>query len=324
MGGVSGVGCAGVGRARGWACEEKEYVVDVSRWAAQSAMSDPGVHASVLEALPVDVERLCGVLRGVVTHYRAGGVVGVGERWEEIDARWVESMLALDQARDRRPWGVGERVPLVGCCRDFALLGVAALRARGVPARTRVGFASYLERGFGVDHVLIEYWDGKRWVWVDPMLDPGGGWGFDVVDVPHGAGVGRDVFSSAARVWSAYRAGEVDAGRFGVSGALAPMLAGGWLVRDYVWLELAHRQGVETLLWDGWGAMGAQGDSALTDVVAGLLVAADEGDVGAEEELAAWFVDDERLGPRGWVFCASPSGYRGWVDVDSRMVEPAV
>lgn len=299
-------------------------MVDVSRWVEHGDVSDPGVYAPILAELPADVGRLCEVLRGVVTHYRAGGVVGVGERWEEIDLRWVESMLALDQRRNERPWGEGGRVPLVGCCRDFCLLGVAALRARGVPARTRVGFASYLEEGFGVDHVVIEYWNGRRWVWADPMLDPGGDRGFDVGDLPRGQGVGRDPFSSAARVWSAYRTGEVDASRFGVSGALAPMLAGGWLVRDYVWLELAHRQGVETLLWDGWGVMGAGGDSALTDVVAGLLLAADAGYAGAERELAERFAGDEGWGPAGRVFCASPSGYRGWVELGSRVVAPPV
>lgn len=209
----------------------------------------------------------------------------------------------------------------MGCCRDFALLTVAALREHKVAARTRVGFASYLNRGFGTDHVVVEYWDGERWVWVDTQLDPGGEWGVDPLDLTHRGPVGEVAFSGASAVWLAVRAGEVEGEGFGVAPEL-PMMRGGWLVRDYVWVEVAHRLGVETLLWDGWGAMGQRGDSALTDEVAGLVVAADAGDVAAEGALAAWFGRDERLNPGGRVFCASPSGYRGWVDLGSRVAEP--
>lgn len=50
----------------------------------------------------------------------------------------------------------------VGCCRDFSLLFVAALRGRGVPARTRIGFAGYFAPDFHHDHVVAELWDGHR------------------------------------------------------------------------------------------------------------------------------------------------------------------
>jgi hypothetical protein len=76
------------------------------------------------------------------------------------------------------------------------------------------------------------------------------------------------------------------------------------------------------LLWGEWGAMGRWGESALTDEVAGLVVAADAGDAGAEGALAQWFGRDGRLNPGGRVYCASPSGYRGWVDLVSRVAEP--
>ncbi|WP_249351889.1 hypothetical protein [Nocardiopsis akebiae] len=44
------------------------------------------------------------VLRGVVTHYRGGGQVFTGARLAEVDHRWVEAMLAADQARCPGPW----------------------------------------------------------------------------------------------------------------------------------------------------------------------------------------------------------------------------
>ncbi|MGW5877392.1 transglutaminase-like domain-containing protein [Nocardiopsis terrae] len=293
----------------------------MERWREHTAFTDPGAYREVLAGLPGDVAGVGRLLRGVLTHYVYGGRVDVGQRWEEIDHRWVEAMLATDAVRDGREWSVGRSEPLVGCCRDFALLTVAALREHGVAARTRVGFASYLSAGFGTDHVVVEYWDGRRWVWADTQLDPGGGWGVDPLDLTHAGPVGGVAFSGASQVWLAIRAGRVRGSDFGVAPDL-PMMRGGWLVRDYVWLEVAHRLGVETLLWDSWGAMGRDGDSVLADEVAGLVVAADAGDAGAEEELAAWFWRDERLNPGGRVFCASPSGYRGWVDLVSRVAQP--
>ncbi|WP_344074914.1 transglutaminase domain-containing protein, partial [Nocardiopsis metallicus] len=138
-----------------------------------------------MAALPLDVAGIGARVRKVLTHYRSGGLVGVGERWEEIDHRWVEAMLATDVARDGREWSVQRAEPLVGCCRDFAVLTVAALREHGVAARSRVGFASYLNRDFGTDHVVVEYWDGQRWVWADTQLDPQVGWGVDPLDLSH-------------------------------------------------------------------------------------------------------------------------------------------
>ncbi|WDZ93652.1 transglutaminase domain-containing protein [Nocardiopsis sp. HUAS JQ3] len=293
--------------------------VEVDRWAAHTPYSDPGRHAGVLAGLPGDVAGLGRVLRGVVTHYRGGGQVLTGERLAEIDHRWVEAMLATDQARCPGPWTRPRAQPLVGCCRDFALVTVAALRERGVAARTRVGFASYLNEGFWTDHVVSEYWDGGRWVWADTQLDPAGPWPVDVLDIPRAPEARGAVLASAAQVWLAHRAGEVDAERYGVHPDLPWRGAG--FVRAYVLLELAHRQGEEVLLWDTWEAMRAE-DDGVFDEVARLLVAADGGDGAAERELAYRYARGGRLNPGGRVLCASPSGFVGWVDLVRRVVEP--
>ncbi|WP_249351888.1 transglutaminase [Nocardiopsis akebiae] len=150
-------------------------------------------------------------------------------------------------------------------------------------ARTRVGFASYLHEGFGTDHVVSEYWDGGRWVWADTQLDPAGSWPVDVLDLSRAPAARGAVFASAAQVWLAHRAGEVNTDRYGVHPDLPWRGAG--FVRAYVLLELAHRQGEEVLLWDTWEAMQAE-DDGVFDEVARLLVAADGGDGAAERELA--------------------------------------
>jgi transglutaminase superfamily protein len=196
-------------------------------------------------------------------------------------------LLATDQRRfplsltAPRP----QRHRVVGCCRDFTLLTVAALRHQRVPARSRVGFASYFDQDFHCDHVVAEYWNGQRWVLVDAQLEPTPTLPFDTCDIPHLVGTNPSSttpFATAAQVWTAYRRGLLDIERFGVSPDHP--LRGGWFVRNYVLHELAHRQRDELLLWDVWGAMATDldRDLDLIDQVATLLIAADDGDSSAE------------------------------------------
>ncbi len=57
-------------------------------------------------------------------------------------------------------------------CRDFSTLFCAFLQSKKIPARARCGFAVYLANpGFYEDHWICEYWNGKRWVMVDPQID---------------------------------------------------------------------------------------------------------------------------------------------------------
>ncbi|MFL1378672.1 MULTISPECIES: transglutaminase-like domain-containing protein [unclassified Nocardiopsis] len=258
----------------------------VERWVRHSPFSDPGRYA---DRLPVgDVGAVGEGVREMVVHYRAGGGFSADAR---VDLRWVEAIL-----------GAAGDGPVAGCCRDFALVTVAALRAQGVAARPRVGFAGYLEEGFHTDHVVAEYHDGGRWVRVDTQFAPGAMGAVDLGDLPDDD---PRVFVSAARAWAGYRAGELDGDRFGVAPELP--LRGGWLIGDYVWSEAAHRCGCEVLLWDSWEALGPWADDARTDAMAAALIAGDEERIGG-----LW----QEWGPRGRVWCSSPSGFRGWVDLE--------
>lgn len=289
----------------------------------QSAYSDPGEHAELLAALavnapdqagPPDVADLAAMARNVLVHYRASGIPFPPERLTEIDSRWVERLLAVDRSRFDTPLDAPrpEADRVAGCCRDFTLLTVSALRAHGVPARSRVGFAAYFVPGWHHDHVITEYWDGERWVCADTQLDPAWSWPFDPLDMPFGEGV----FAPASRVWTAYRGGDIDVDQYGVDVGLP--IRGNWFVRNYVLMELAHRQRDELLLWDTWGVMSDRldGDLALIDDVAALLIAADGGDDSAEQQLAERYADDPRLHPGDRVLCLSPTG--AIQDVDLR------
>jgi hypothetical protein len=293
----------------------------------QSRWTDPGRYAPLLDELPRDIGELAAVVRNTTVHYwGTDGVMPDPARRGEVDLRRLDLRLAADQQRFGTPLAVprptAERIS--GCCRDFTLLTVAALRHQGVPARSRIGFASYFEPGFHHDHVVAEYWNGDRWVLLDSQLTPGPPWDFDTADLPPliAAGhPGEAPFSSAAQVWTAFRRGTLDAESYGVppEHAPGPPLRGGWFVRNYVLQELAHRQGDELLLWDSWGEMSLQldGDLALVDEVAALLVAADGGDARAERELADRYRGDPRLHPGESVLSYSPTGAQYTVDLRS-------
>jgi hypothetical protein len=288
-------------------------------YTAQTPFTDPGRHAGRLAELPSDPAGISAVVRNVVVHYRASGIDFPPARLAEIDNRWVSRIL------DAFPFDGPLSTPcpaeqrVVGCCRDFTLVTVAALRAAGVPARSRVGFADYFDPGFHVDHVIAEWHDGSRWVATDPQLDPAAGFPVDVADVPLGPGGLR----TAAQAWRAFRRGETDPLLYGV-GAGHP-IRGPLMIRKYVLTELVHRRGDELLLWDFWGdsldGLGAgpfldswerlspddPGDAPeLIDEIADLLLAADDGDQAAERKLADRYATDPRLHPGDVITCHSP------------------
>jgi hypothetical protein len=144
-----------------------------------------------------------------------------------------------------------------------ALLVVATMRRRGVPARSRVGFAA---RQGHARRIVATYREEGRWVVLDPSS----------------AG-----FVAAGEVWLAYRDGILDGRPYG----------GGAAVRDAVLLDLAHANGDEVALTDVWGPMGPDlvDDLDVIDELAALLVAASAGSPVADRELAERYASDHRI-----------------------------
>lgn len=304
-----------------------------SAWAQQSAITDPGRHTPLFDALVPDggarrggtgsaesedgarqggagsavadggpsgsgastpaatVDAVCGSVRGLVSHYVGAGIAFSQERRAEADSRWVEDIVDSIVRRDPRAL-TEPREPVerfVGCCRDFTALTIAALRHHGIPARSRVGFADYFGDGFWYDHVVAEYWDGGagRWVRVDAQF-PGEWNGVNMRDID----TAGSRFRGAAEVWLDHRAGRIDDEQILDYGASPELpLAGAYFVRNYVLIELAHLAGIETLLWDTWGAMLQRplrrtDDHALVDRVATVLLDRDVSRETLEELLA--------------------------------------
>ncbi|RCJ30622.1 transglutaminase [Nostoc punctiforme NIES-2108] len=232
-----------------------------------TGMTSAGEFASMLNTLPNDVAALVRIVQGL-------GVYDVvapdfydfnipDERKNEIHIRSIEKMLDRLFAIDDQLLTVARPVEkrLVCRCRNFSLLLLSMLRAKGIPARLRCGFAAYFKRGYFEDHWVCEYWNAakKRWILVDAQLDEV--WqenlmiDFDILDVP------RSSFLVAGDAWAECRTGEADPSKFGIAFA---DLYGLWFVAGNLVRDVAALNKMEMLPWDIWGVQ-LQPDEPIND-----------------------------------------------------------
>lgn len=275
-------------------------------YARPVAMTDAGRHAGALENLTADLGGLCEVVQGVLLHFhwaQSYGVALTPERGAQQHLRGaaatLDSVLAISGAPLTARREAKDRA--VGVCRHFSLLTSAMLRAHGIPARCRVGFASYFMAGEFVDHWVVEYWhQGQgRWRLVDAQLDalqkaalkPD----FDPLDVP------RDRFIIAGDAWRQCRAGKADPAKFGILDMHGLWFVGGNVLRDFAALN-----NMEMLPWDCWGPAPASDGAlspqtlALFDRLAMLTLDAD----ARFDEIRALYETDPELRVPAQVFNA--------------------
>ena len=170
-----------------------------------------------------------------------------------IHERDAAALLELARTIDPRPLdqprSPGQRIG--GRCNTYTLLTVALLRASGIPARSRCGFGAYFVPGYYEDHWVAEYWDDdeRRWTMVDAQLDET--WqqliGMNG-DIP--ASVGPEQFLTAGHAWQAWRSGQLDADRCGLTSIDEH---GAFWIAGNLRLDLAALNKVEMLPWDVWG-----------------------------------------------------------------------
>ena len=284
-----------------------------THYARQSAVTDPGAMADRIEGVGTDLAVLRRMVSGLLVHYRDPGLAGYGiadERHAEIDSRYAERMLARLGELDAAPlWAERPRANrLVGCCRDFTVLYLTLLRALGIPARARVGFAGYFVDGWWIDHVVAEVWDGEagRWRLVDAQIGdtasrPNGGEPFSTLDIP------RDLFLTGPAAWRACRAGEEDPKRFAVAPDIEiPFLRSWFYLRHNLIQDLAALDKREMLLWDTWGLLVPEPSSPeeldLLDRVAAVTGTPDP----TPDDLAALYAAEPRLRVPPVVMSISP------------------
>ncbi|HSZ37615.1 MAG TPA: transglutaminase domain-containing protein [Acidimicrobiales bacterium] len=204
-----------------------------------------------------DVRRVVDVVQGLLVYDVVAqpfyGVELTPEQADAIHERDSARLLALALEVDDRP--LDEARPpgrRVGArCHVFSRLAVAFLRAAGVPARARCGFGAYFRPGWFEDHWVAEYWNEAegRWQLVDAQLDATwrkmldfGGDPFDITAAE---------FPTAGAAWQAWRRGDLDASRCGLSGIDEH---GAHWIAGNLRLDFASLNKVEMLPWDVWGA----------------------------------------------------------------------
>lgn len=250
-----------------------------------------GAVAASVGALPRDVAVLCRVAQELVTD--AADPTGVSlppDRLEQRSTRsaqrLLEQILTADPSPLDAPRSAEQRV--VGTCRTFTLLATALLRAHGVPARARCGFASYFVADRWVDHWIVEHRAEEidRWIRVDAeVLD------LDVIDDAEDLGPAR--FWTGGEAWQAVRSGAADPMAFGVAGTenWGPGEIRGNAIRD---LAALHR--IEVLPWDEWGPMAASYAGTTDEVF----------DAEIDDLAAATATEDDRLLADAWARFAVP------------------
>ncbi|HUK07278.1 MAG TPA: transglutaminase-like domain-containing protein [Stellaceae bacterium] len=225
----------------------------VNPYARHTLWSDPGAFRAALNELPAEPDAIADALEQFVMHPTAAVALGCDIPMGAEADKNLRSAERLIEAAINRGGGPLTQARaanhyLFGTCRDFALLAAAILREHGVPARLRVGYASYFEPGRWEDHWVCEYRTGKQWALLDAELGPRArarfGIDFDLAHVP------RDRWRSAASVWHAIKSGLIEANSCGVSIA---GIAGDWFVAAAILRDAAALAGIEALPWDYWG-----------------------------------------------------------------------
>jgi len=211
---------------------------------------------TLLDDLPSNVPEIVNIVQSNVLHIFWAENYGVKlseERTNEVNLRSSADMLR--RMYELKPQSLVKKRELdrklVGNCRDFTVLTVSLLRESGIPARARCGFGAYFsgpeDKLKYIDHWVVEYWNGDRWVMVDSQIDALQKrvieLSFDPLDVPH------DKFITGGVAWSMCRSG-TDPDLFGIWDMSGLRFVRGDMVRD-----LASLAKTPLLPWDGWGVM---------------------------------------------------------------------
>ncbi len=156
-------------------CMTDDLATPQAYYTKHSFMTNPGGWKTLYADLPRDVPGLVKIIQGLLIHPLCVDMyhvkLSVSQREEQFlrsMAQMLERISEIDDSTLTVPRDPMHR--LVGNCRDHAVFLISMLRHQGIPARLRVGFASYLAPNKNEDHWITEYWHAqqKRWILVDP------------------------------------------------------------------------------------------------------------------------------------------------------------
>jgi hypothetical protein len=227
------------------------------RWTTLGERDWPtGRAAGAESSVPATVQAVVAAVQGLLIYDLVAlplyGVDLSPEQAGTIHERDTSAVLSVARSIDDRPLTEPRSASCrVGArCHLYSRLTVALLRAAGVAARARCGFAGYFGTQWLEDHWIAEYWNEveQRWVMVDAQLDDV--WRSTVSFEGDAFDISPEQFVTAGRAWQQWRGGAIDASRCGLSSI--NQSGPGWIAGN-IRLDLASLNKVEMLPWDVWG-----------------------------------------------------------------------
>lgn len=258
------------------------------------AYTNPGLYKKILKNdLPSNVREIGLLVRKQLIHRAClkNGNIGSNKDLRYGDMTKVpwfrqceddvfptaSAMLSELYRRDKRGFvkDRAEKDRLVVTCRFVSVLVTSILRLKGIPTRSRAGFANYffVSNGKSTDHWINQYWDKSqnRWITidVDGSLEK---LPFKTHDIPKG------IFDFAADSWLGIREGRIKPDYFHDAVGFEGLITVGWqLFHDFHCLmhnEIIYQQGPAF----GWGRMDKLTEKELKeiDVLAELMLDPDK------------------------------------------------
>lgn len=212
-------------------------------------------YQEILRKVPNEIREICIFTQSLLIHAywldKYNFNTSDSNKFQEMQLRYLDDILDLASSRNENLSDLS-RAPeerVISICRDFSLIVCAVLRTKGIPARLRCGFATYLNIGSFEDHWICEYWnvDKSKWIKVDAQLDnihlENLNIDFDACDIPSGK------FLYAGEAWELCRNLEENPSTFGIQG-----LSGLPFIKANIVRDIFSLRKIETLPWDsGWG-----------------------------------------------------------------------
>lgn len=193
-----------------------------------SVFTNPGCYAEFLRTLPDEISELGNLICHQIIHRtileKGNTGVNADERYGDMTkfpwhrlrcdddvlmtaTSMIAELLRLDSRGFERSRAVENKI--VVTCRYVSVLMSSILKTKGIPTRSRSGFAPYISTKTSNDHWINQYWSKKKNRWV--AFDADGlfeNLGFDQFDIP------KKEFDWAAEVWLDIRQHKNDGKRF--------------------------------------------------------------------------------------------------------------
>lgn len=181
-----------------------------------SPYTDLGLYTNFAQELPNDIKELCVLQRRQIIHPIAfknttlrnskksfwGDMTKISDKCllREDDILPTAISMLAELLRKNSEYTVERKAKdkIFVTCRGQAILLTATLKAKGIPARVRSGFANYTnDDEIYWDHWITEYFDEEndKWILVDADCCCNDNINFDIYNIP------QNKFLTAAETW---------------------------------------------------------------------------------------------------------------------------